>query len=149
MKVILLKDIKKIGKKDEIVEVKDGYGRNYLIKNGLAIKANEGEIKKVKVKKKKEEKKHNEFIAKAKEKAKQLNGKTIKIKVKTGKDDKIFGSVSSKDVHNKIIKAFDLDIDKKKIKLEEDHIKHEGTYKATLKLAPNVKTDIFVVVTGE
>ncbi len=98
MKVIFIKDLKKQGKKGEIKEVKDGYAENYLIKNKYAIKATDENMKKIELENKKETKKHNEEQEKAKELKNELEKLTLEFKVNTGSGDKVFGSVTAKQI---------------------------------------------------
>ena len=145
MKVILLQDVNKQGKKDQIINVSDGYAQNYLIKNGLAVQATETSKKKLAKEldiKKQEEDANIEECKKIKE---QLGKMEITIKVKTGEQDKVFGTVSSKQICEELKKK-NINIDKKKIKLDhpidtlgthlvkiELHKKVEGEIKITLK----------------
>lgn len=145
MKVILLQDVKKQGKKDQIINVSDGYAQNFLIKNGLAVQATETSKKKLAKEldiKKQEEDANIEECKKIKE---QLSKMEISIKVKTGEQDKVFGTVSSKQICEELKKK-NINIDKKKIKLDhpldslgthlvkiELHKKVEGEIKITLK----------------
>lgn len=118
MKVIFIKDLKGQGKKGDIKEVKDGYGTNFLIKNGYAILANNNNLKQFNTQKEKD--KLNEILKiKDLEKLKEELEKTnIKIKVKTGTQDKVFGSVSTKQI-NQELKKLNYDIEKNKIKINE------------------------------
>ncbi len=145
MKVILLQDVKKQGKKDQIINVSDGYAQNFLIKNGLAVQATETSKKRLEkeldIRKKEEE----ANIEECKKVAEQLKKTEITIKVKTGEQDKVFGTVSSKQICEELKKK-NINIDKKKIKLDhsldtlgthlvkiELHKKVEGEIKITLK----------------
>lgn len=115
MKVIFVKDLKGQGKKGEIKEVKDGYGINFLIKNGYAVKATEGNIKHQDTLKQKKEYEELMLIKECEEIKKQIEKVTLKFKVKTGKADKVFGSVSSKQIVTELSKK-NIKIDKKAIK---------------------------------
>lgn len=117
MKVIFIKDLKKQGKKGEIKEVKDGYAENYLIKNKYAIKATEENMKKMESENKKEEKRHIENLEKAKEMKKILEKEILEFKVNTGNNDKVFGSVTSKQIKENLTKK-GYKIDKKQIQLD-------------------------------
>ena len=144
MKVILLQDVKKQGKKDQIIEVSDGYANNYLIKNGLAVAATETSrqrlAKELDIRKKEEE----ALIAKCQEIANKLKDKEITIKVKTGEQDKVFGTVSSKQICEEL-KKIGYDIDKKKIVL--DHaIDTLGTHNVEINLHKKVKGVIKVTL---
>ena len=117
MKVIFIKDLKKQGKKGEIKEVKDGYAENYLIKNKYAIKATEENMKKIESENKKEKKRHIENQAKAKELKEELEKETLEFKVNTGSGDKVFGSVTAKQIKEELTKK-GYKIDKKQIELD-------------------------------
>ena len=116
MKVILLKDVKGKGKKDSVIDVSDGYANNYLIKNNLAVpytkRSKEILDKELDIREKEEEKKINEYN----EISKKLNDQIIEFKVKVGENDKVFGTVSSKQISDKL-KEMGYKIDKKNIKI--------------------------------
>ncbi|OQY09194.1 MAG: 50S ribosomal protein L9 [Marinitoga sp. 4572_148] len=141
MKVMLLKDVAKVGKKGEIVKVSDGYGRNYLIPRGLAIEAKEGEMKHVK----KIQEVKNEAKQRRKEKnerlLKKLQERVYKIKIKTGANGKLFGSITSNDVAKLIKESTDIDFDKRWF-AEKVTIKEIGLYTLKLKLPEGVKGEI-------
>ena len=149
MKVILLEDIKGVGKKEEIINAKDGYAKNFLFIKKLAVEATPQELAKLKKKREKLQKQEDHKLEEAKMKAEEINNKTITLRVRTGKDGKIFGSIGSKDIYEELVKQFKIDIDKKKISLQEDHIKHTGKYTATLKIAQGVTSTINVIIEGE
>lgn len=145
MKVILLQDVKKQGKKDQIINVSDGYAQNYLIKNGLAVQATETSKKRLANELDIRQKEEEANIEKCKEIAEKLKKEEVVIKVKTGEQDKVFGNVSSKQI-NEELKKKGYDIDKKKICVTnpidtlgthivkiELHKKVEGEIKVTLK----------------
>jgi len=140
MKVVLKQDIDKLGSTGDIVRVTDGYGRNYLLPHGLALKATPGaekvaeHIKKAKVKKIQEEK------AGFEETAKKLSGLSLTIPVQVGKDEKMFGSVTSIDIAN-TLKQEGMEIDKKNILLK-DPIKKLGIFNIQIKLHPEVTADV-------
>lgn len=144
MKVILLQDVKKQGKKDDIINVSDGYAKNFLIKNGLAVQATETSTKRLAkeldIKRQQEE----ETIAKMKEIKEQLKSKEITIKVKTGEKDKVFGTVSSKQICDEL-KKLGYNIDKKKIILEHP-IDCLGTHIVKLQLHKKVEGEIKVIL---
>jgi len=148
MQVILLKDIKGVGKKGEIVKVKEGYAKNFLFPQNAGILATAEELQKIENKKKKEEKENQKLLEEAKEKAKKLEGTIVKIGVKTGENGKIFGSVTSKEVAEYIEKATGIAIDKKKVTLSEEHIKTTGNYTAVVKIHNEVKATVKLSVEG-
>lgn len=116
MEVIFIKDLKGQGKKGEIKEVKDGYGTNYLIKNGYAVLANESNLKHFNKQKNKELLEENLYIKECEKLKEQLEKLKINIQVKVGKEDKVFGSVSTKQIVTEL-KKLNFDIDKNKIKI--------------------------------
>ena len=116
MRVILLEDVKKQGKNDDIITVKDGYGM-YLINNKKAVLETKGSSSVLKKQTKEAEKKENEIIKECEELKKQLSKITLKFKVKTGKDGKVFGQISTKQISSELAKK-GIDIDKKKIKTD-------------------------------
>jgi large subunit ribosomal protein L9 len=137
MKIILTADVKNQGKKGDIVEVSDGYGRNMLIKKKLGVEATPKAINDLKLQKKNDEKVAAENLANAKEFAKEIEGWKVETKIKTGEGGKTFGSVSSKEIVAAVKEQYGKTIDKKKIVLDEP-IKSLGTYEVKLKLHPEV-----------
>ena len=140
MKVILLKDVKSQGRKDDIINVSDGYANNYLIKNKLAVAYTETSKKildkKIQIRNDEEAK----IVANLTEIKNKLNDKIIEFKVKTGKDDRVFGTVSSKQISDKI-NELGYDIDKKCI-LIDTPLSSLGTYKVKIKLHKKVEFNI-------
>lgn len=116
MKVILLQDVKKIGKKDEIVDVADGYARNYLIPNKLAVTASSKGKQILKEEKQDRQEIHNKKIEEAQEIAKQLEDIILEFDIKTGKDGRVFGSISTKQIENALNKKHDIKLDRRKFK---------------------------------
>lgn len=145
MKVILKADVKSLGKSGELVNASDGYARNYLIPKGLAIEANATALNEFKNKQKAEKFHKAEELKAAQELASRIEGKTVKLTAKAGANGKLFGSVTSKDVAEKVKAEFGEDIDKRKIVIED--IKSFGTYEAELKVYPGVTAKIYVNVT--
>lgn len=137
MKVILLDNIKGVGKKDEIINASDGYARNFLFPKKLAVEANNENLNKLKAKKQSEQYKKDVDKANAEKLAKQLNDITLSIKVKAGENGKIFGGVTSKEISEELKKQYNLDVDKKKIVLNEN-IKNIGSFDITIKLYEGV-----------
>lgn len=145
MKVILLQDVKSLGKKDAIVEVSDGYGQNYLIPRKLAVQATAGNINEVKQRKESLDNKAKKELENAKAIAAVIENKTVNVSAKVGENGKLFGAVSNKDIQDAIKKQYNLDIDKKKIVLS-DPIKTVGTHEVEVKLYTGVSVKISVKI---
>ena len=137
MKVILLDNIKGVGKKDEIINASDGYARNFLFPKKLAVEANNENISKLKAKKQSEQYKKDVNKENAEKIAKKLDDITLTIKVKAGENGKIFGGVTSKEISEELKKQYKIDIDKKKIILNEN-IKNLGSFDISMKLFEGV-----------
>lgn len=144
MKVILLQDVKKLGKKGDILEISDGYARNFLFPRKLAEQANDNNVHILNMKKENERKQKLAEIEAAQKLASELKGKEIKILGKAGDNGRLFGAITSKDVAEKINEIYKLKIDKKKIVM--DTIKLTGEYDIEIKLYPEVSTKMKVVV---
>jgi large subunit ribosomal protein L9 len=147
MKVVLLQDVKGLGKKDSVVEVNDGYARNYLIPRKLAVPATEGLEKHLKEKKEAEQKKKEKELKAAKDLASKLEKSQIIIKAKAGENGKLFGSITNKEIAEEIKKQLGFDIDKKKIELD-DPIKLIGSYDVVIRLYQGVVAKLKVHVTA-
>ena len=141
MKVILKQDVKGLGKEEDMVNVSDGYARNYLFPRGLAAEANAGNINIMNTKKKAEKTKKDRELAQARELAEKLGNITVVIKTKSGENGKLFGSITSKDIADGLKSGHNIDIDKKKIVLP-DPIKNLGTTQVEVKLYPEVSARI-------
>ena len=137
MKVILLSDIKGVGKKDQIIEASDGYARNYLFPKKLALEANTENMSKLKARQNSNQFKKDTEKKQAEEIAKKLKGIMLKIKVRAGENGKIFGGVTSKEISDGLKRDYNIDIDKKKILLNET-IKTIGTFTIDIKLYEGV-----------
>jgi large subunit ribosomal protein L9 len=137
MKVILLEDVKSQGKKGDIINVSDGYARNMLIKKNLGVEATNANMARLKAEQKYEAKIAEEKLDEAKKFAAELEGKTVKLSIKTGEGGKSFGSVSTKEIAQAAKDQFGFDIDKKKIVLT-DPIKSPGVYEVSVKLHQKV-----------
>lgn len=148
MKVILKTDVKGLGKKETAVEVSDGYARNFLIPRGLAVEASSSNINVMKTRQDAEKQKKDREIEKAKAVAEKLKEITVVFKAKAGENGKLFGSITNKDVAEKLKNDFKLDIDKKMIILEEA-IKSLGTTQADIKLYQGVSAKLAVKVIQE
>lgn len=147
MEVILLSDISGLGKVREIKKVKSGYANNYLIKNGLAVKATKANMKKLEEEIAYEEANREQLKAEAEKNAASLEKVTISVKTKVGPDGKLYGAVTAKDISKAIKEATGLDIDKRKIVM--DNIKQSGEHILPVKLFSEVEGKIKVNVESE
>lgn len=148
MKVILLQDVKSLGKKGEIVNVNDGYARNFILPKKLGLEANNKNMNDLRLQKKKEEKIAQDHLDAAKQLAAQLAGGKIELAIKVGEGGRTFGSVSSKEIAVAVKDQMGLDVDKKKIQLKET-IKMLGTHNVPIKLHTEVTAELKVVVVEE
>lgn len=148
MKVILKEDVKSLGKKGQIVEVSDGYARNFILKKGKGVEATSKNLNDLKLQKANEDKIAQENYEAAQELGKKIEAGQIQVSIKTGEGGKAFGSVSSKEIAEEAKSQLGLDIDKKKIQLKET-IKTLGTHNVPVKLYPKVTVELKVVVTEE
>lgn len=148
MKVILLQDVKSLGKKGEIVEVSDGYARNYVLPKKLGVEANSKNMNDLKLQKANEEKIAREQLEAAQELAEVLEAKEVVVKMKSGEGGKTFGSISSKEIAEEAKKQCGLELDKKKIQLPEA-IKALGVYEVNVKLHTKVTGKLKVKVIEE
>jgi len=149
MEVILKKDVNGVGYKNDLITVKDGFGRNYLIPKGLATIASDSSKKALTELKKQQAYKEDKVVKEAEAIAELLKDLELSIGVKAGTSGKIFGSVNSIMVANAIKEAKDLDIDRKTIYFDAEHIKEIGKYSATVKLYKEIKVDISLDVVAE
>ena len=145
MKVILQEDVKKVGAKGEVVEVSDGYGRNYLLPRKLAVEANEANLNTAKVRAENKARKLQKEADEAKLLGAQLEKISVKIPVRLGKDGKLFGSVGGADVSKALKDAHALNVDKRKITIQGE-VTGTGVYEAIIKLHPEVTTKIKIEV---
>ena len=146
MKVILLDNIKGVGKKDEVINASDGYARNFLFPRKLAVEANAENMSKLKNKQDSAQHKKDVEKEKAEEIAKKLKDITVSIKVKAGDNGRIFGGVTSKEISESLKEQFKIDIDKKKIVLNET-IKNLGVFNVSVKLFEGITGTLKVNVT--
>lgn len=137
MKVILLENIKNVGKKDEVINASDGYARNYLFPKKLAIEANSQNMSELKARENSNKYKKDQEKQKAEEIAEKLKGIILKIKVKAGENGKIFGGVTNKEISEELSKQYKIEVDKKKILLQEN-IKNLGIIIVDIKLFEGV-----------
>ncbi|MCD8378854.1 MAG: 50S ribosomal protein L9 [Lachnospiraceae bacterium] len=145
MKVILLQDEKKLGKKGDLVEVNDGYARNYILPKKIGMEANARNMNDLKLRKASEEKRAKEQLEAAKELAARIGDKTVTVSMKAGENGKTFGSISTKEIAAALKSQHDIEVDKKKIVLP-DAIKTFGTFEVSVKLHPQVTGTIRVKV---
>ena len=148
MKVFLLENVKSLGKKGEIVNVNDGYARNFILPKKLGVEATGKNLNDLKLQKNNEKKVAQENLDAAKELAAELSAGKVELAIKVGEGGRTFGSVSSKEIAVAVKDQMQLDIDKKKIQLKES-IKSLGTHIVTVKLHPEVSAELKVVVKEE
>lgn len=148
MKVILLKDVKGLGKEGELVESKTGYARNFLFPKKLAVEATPANLKKWEEDNKIKEEKRQEEIAEAEELKAKLESLQVVIKAKGGKEGKLFGSITSQDISNALEKQHKIKIDKRKIDLKEN-IKNPGLVKLDVRVYPEINAELSVNVVTE
>ena len=144
MKVILLQDVKKMGKKGDVIEASDGYARNYLFPRKLAEEATANALHVVNAKKENERKKKLAELEAAQKLAAELKGKEVTINAKAGDNGRLFGAITNKDVAEVVNSQFNLKIDKKKIVVNT--IKVAGEYEVEVILYPEVSTKIKVII---
>ncbi len=144
MKVFLKQDVKGLGKKGELVNTSDGYARNFLFPKGLASEANAQAMSEFKNKQQAEKYRIDTETAAAKAAAEKLSGQTIRISAKAGQNGKLFGSVTSKEIAEKVREEFGIDADKRKIAV--DDIKQFGTYEFEIKLYQGISAKLYVMV---
>ena len=145
MKVILLEDVKSLGKKGEVVNVNDGYARTLLFKKNLGIEATKQNLNDLKLQKQNNDKLEAERLEEAKKLAKELEEKEVVLAIKTGSDGRVFGSVSTKEIAEAAKEQLGYELDKKKMHLK-DAIKSIGTFHVPVKLHPKVTVELKVVV---
>lgn len=146
MEIILLQDVKTLGKKGQTVTVNDGYARNFVIPKKLGIEANPKNINDLKLQKAHDEKLAKEQLEAAKELALKIEEKAVELKIKAGEGGKTFGSISSKEIGKAVLEQLKLDIDKKKIVLP-DPIKTIGTHEVSVKLHKDVTAKLTIKIT--
>ena len=144
MKLILKQDVEKIGKKGEVVNVKDGYARNFLFPKGLAVEANAQSLTELRNREQSNQHKIDMEVAAANASKEKLQGKIVKMTAKAGNNGKLFGSVTAKEVASEIEKQFAVKVDKRKITM--DDIKNFGSYKIEVKLYTNIVAEMTVMV---
>jgi len=145
MEVILLEDVKSLGKKGQIVKINDGYARNYVLPKKLGIEATSKNLNDLKLQKANEDKIAKEHLEAAKALAAKIEVASVKMQIKTGEGGRTFGSISSKEIAEEAKKQLGLELDKKKIVLDEA-IRTPGTHIVTVKLHREVSAKLKVVV---
>ena len=145
MKVVLKQDVKKLGKKGELVETSDGYARNFLFPRGLAAQADNQAMNELKNADSSKQFKIDTEIKKANASKEKLEGKVFEMKAKAGSNGRLFGSVTSKEISQEIKKQYNIIVDKRKVSLDTD-IKAFGTYNAKVKLYNGIVANIKVKV---
>lgn len=148
MNIILLQDVDKVGDKHEVVNVKDGYGRNYLIPKGFAVIANQKNLSKLDEIKRKEREEIEKRLAEFQAVAAKIAGQVLKIGAKAGTSGKIFGSVTNVQISTALKEQLDVDVDRRKIIIEEE-VKELGTYTAKLDMHPDVDARVTFEVIAE
>ena len=148
MKVILLQDIKNVGKKNEVINANDGYARNFLFPKKLAVEANKDNMLKLEAKQASNVHKKNLEIEANKQKAKQIEETTLNLKVKAGANGKTFGGITSKEIAEGLKKQTGIDIDKKKIVLKET-IKTIGTFNVEIKFGDGINAKLKIAIVPE
>ena len=148
MKVILLQDVRSLGKKGDIMEVNDGYARNFLLKTKKGVEANNKNMNDLKLHKANQDKIAQEQLEAARELGRKLEESKVTVSIKTGEGGRAFGSVSSKEIAAAAQEQLGLDIDKKKVQLKEQ-LKSLGTFHVPVKLHPKVTAELTVNVTEE
>jgi len=147
MQIILLQDVKGLGKKDSVVNVAEGYARNFLFPRGLAVEASAGALKGLAQQKEAADKRKAKEQKEAEALKAKLEGMEVMITTRAGEGGRLFGSITNKDVADTLKAKYNIDIDKRKIELES--IKALGAYVATVKLYPNIAAKLKVQVIGE
>ncbi len=145
MKVIMLQTVKKVGQEGQVLEVSEGYARNFLIPKGYAVEASKGNVKTLDEKKQADSRKKEKELEEANKLAGTIAKTEIKITAKSGEGGKLFGSVTSKDIAELLAKK-GIKIDKRKIELS-DPIKSLGEYKINVKLYPEINAELKVIIT--
>ena len=145
MKIILIQDVKKLGKKGDIIEASDGYARNYILPQKLGVEANSKNLNDLKLQRSNEEKTAQRLLDEAKELAEKIEKQVVVVSIKAGEGGKVFGSVSSKEIAAALKAQSNFEIDKKKIQMAEP-IRSFGTHEVGIKLHPQVTGTLRVKV---
>ena len=137
----MLQDVDKVGDKHEVIEVKDGFGRNYLLPRGLAIIGNKSNMGRLNEMVRRENAQEQKKLDVYRDIAKKLDGKTLRVIAKSGTSGRIFGSITQLQIRNLLQEQFDVDVERRKITLPEE-AKELGTYQFTMRLHPDVVLDM-------
>lgn len=148
MKVILMEDVKSLGKKGEIVNVSDGYARNMLLPKKLGVEATPANLNSLKLKKANDDKVAQEALEAAQAFKKQVDAGSVKIAIKAGENGKVFGSVSAKEIADAAKEQLGFELDKKKFAMDGP-IRELGTFRVPVRLHPKVMAELAVEVTAE
>lgn len=148
MKLILLEDVKGVGKKGDIVNKNDGYALNFLIPKKLAVEATKSNMNDLELKKKSDAKRKQEELDAAKKIGDEIKDKVVKVSVKAGENGKVFGSVTNKEIAAALLQQTGIEVDKKKI-VFDDPIKMVGKRIVKVKLHPQVTVEVAVEIAGE
>lgn len=145
MKIILYEDVKALGKKGEVVDVKDGYARNYIIPNNLGVEATKQNLNKLKKQRAADKREQDELLEEAQEFGKKLEDITVNMELKIGEGGRAFGSITTMEIANSVEEQFGFKLDRKKVQLDEP-IKAAGDYNVPVRLHPEVTIQIKVKV---
>lgn len=148
MKVILQKDVKNIGKKGDVVEVAEGYGRNYLLPRGLAVEASAGNLRQVAQQREAESNRAQRELKDAENLGAKIKAKDVQVAARVGEGGRLFGSVTTQEIADQLRRQFSVEIDKRKIDLKEP-IKSLGAHSVVVKVHPQVHVPITVKVVAE
>ncbi|HEY8486973.1 MAG TPA: 50S ribosomal protein L9 [Limnochordales bacterium] len=148
MKVILTQDVKGLGRAGQLVEVADGYGRNYLVPRGMAVVATEGSARAVQRQQEQLQKRLERELEQARQLAARLEGQPLVIGVRAGEGGRLYGSVTAADVAAALQRQFGVTVDRRRVELESP-IKSLGSYPVTVRLAPGIATTMTVVVQSQ
>lgn len=144
MKVLLKEDVKGLGKKGEMVNSSDGYARNFLLPRGLAVEVSAQILSEIKNKESAERFRFEKELEEAREAASKIEGSTIKITANAGSSGKLFGSITAKEIADRIKEEYSIEVDRRKISVED--IKHYGTYAAEVRLVQGVSAKFYIIV---
>lgn len=147
MKVILLQNVKGLGNEGDVVNAKDGYATNFLFPKQLAVKANEENMAVLKEKAAQRQAQKDSEKQAAQDIFEQINGKSFELKVKAGSGERLFGSVTSKEIAEEINKQYGIDLDKRKIELPEN-IKEKGEREISIKLHPDITATVKIIISA-